>query len=34
MGRANAGKSTLLNHILKVPISSVSPREQTTRNRI
>ncbi|MCK5597988.1 GTPase Era [bacterium] len=33
-GRPNAGKSTLMNNFLGVPLSSVSRKQQTTRNRI
>jgi GTP-binding protein Era len=34
IGPPNAGKSTLLNRLLKYPVAIVAPRPQTTRHRI
>ncbi len=34
VGRPNAGKSTLLNHVLGVRLAATSSKPQTTRNRV
>ncbi|KAI9913084.1 hypothetical protein PsorP6_005097 [Peronosclerospora sorghi] len=34
IGRPNAGKSSLMNHILNITVSAVSPKYNTTRDRV